>query len=118
MPPPKPFVLANLTSSGQMLTDNANLIYRELQKDENEHYSLIYIIKKALTKGGKTGYYAGTPWDPLLGRVQDLKGLWGLPWFPALGSSPRGLVAQKWPQGQAQGARRANFGFVLDRRHL
>ena len=46
----------------------------------------------------KCGHRVGTPWDPLLGRVQGLKGLRGLPRFPELGSSPRGTVAEKIAQ--------------------
>ena len=41
------------TSSGQMFTDKANLIYRELHNPEMEGYSIVYVIKKALTKSGK-----------------------------------------------------------------
>ena len=41
------------TSSGQMFTDKANLIYRELHNPEMEGFSIVYLIKKALTKSGK-----------------------------------------------------------------
>ena len=41
------------TSSGQMFTDKANLIYRELHNPEMKGFSIVYLIKKALTKSGK-----------------------------------------------------------------
>ena len=41
------------TTSGQMFTDKANLIYRELHNPAMEGFSAIYLIKKALTKSGK-----------------------------------------------------------------
>ena len=36
-----------------MFTDKANLIFRELHNPDMEGFSIVYVIKKALTKSGK-----------------------------------------------------------------
>ena len=41
------------TSSGQIFTGKANLIFRELHNPDMEGFSIVYVIKKALTKSGK-----------------------------------------------------------------
>ena len=41
------------TSSWQQFTHKANLIFRELHNPKMEGFSIVYLIKKALTRSGK-----------------------------------------------------------------